>query len=173
MIAKLLGEPNPITSEEIISKTEEVKEDEQEVDHEEIKNPNQLLIIYQTRIELYYMQQRMECNKQQYGEALVTADKLIGFQRHVITLSVSQKSAERSELANLIYLKGQSMERCRKPMEENLACQQEAIELEELNATESGKPKSNLLGRLYRVKGQMYEFLNRWEESAAACEQAL
>ena len=48
----------------------------------------------------------MECNKQQYGEALVTADKLIGFQRHVITLSVSQKSAERSELANLIYLKG-------------------------------------------------------------------
>ena len=46
MIAKLLGEPNPITSEEIISKTEEVKEDEQEVDHEEIKNPNQLLIIY-------------------------------------------------------------------------------------------------------------------------------
>lgn len=48
MIAKLLGEPNPITSEEIISKTEEVKGDEleKEVDHEEIKNPNQLLIIY-------------------------------------------------------------------------------------------------------------------------------
>ena len=57
MIAKLLGEPSPVSSEEK-SKTEEVKEEEvveEEVQHDEIKNPNQLLIIYQTRIELYYM----------------------------------------------------------------------------------------------------------------------
>lgn len=61
MIAKLLGEPSPVSSSSSLeekSKTEEVKVEEvveEEVQHDEIKNPNQLLIIYQTRIELYYM----------------------------------------------------------------------------------------------------------------------
>ena len=60
MIAKLLGEPSPVSSSSLEekSKTEEVKVEEvveEEVQHDEIKNPNQLLIIYQTRIELYYM----------------------------------------------------------------------------------------------------------------------
>jgi len=44
------------------------------------------------------------------------------------------------------------MERCQCSMAENLACQEEAIVLEELNARETGKPKSELLGRLYRVQ---------------------
>ena len=61
MIANLLGEPSPVVVEAEEPKTEEVKDEEveEEVKAEErdlIKNPNQLLIIYQTRIELYYMQ---------------------------------------------------------------------------------------------------------------------
>ena len=111
MIANLLGEPSPVVVEAEEPKTEEVKDEEveEEVKVEErdlIKNPNQLLIIYQTRIELYYMQQRMEYQSRLFNESLVTIDKLIGFQRHILTLEISQKVPERTELANLLYLKG-------------------------------------------------------------------
>ena len=60
-------------------------------------------------------------------------------------------------------------------MQENIEFQQEAIELEELNAKESGEPKSDLLGRLYTVKAQMLFALDngRQQESIDACEQAL
>jgi len=44
------------------------------------------------------------------------------------------------------------MERCQMPMEQNLDVMQEGIELEELNAYETQKPRSDLLARLYRVK---------------------
>ena len=65
------------------------------------------------------------------------------------------------------------MERCQKPMEENLKVQNEAIALEEQNAQETGKPKSDLLGRLYRIKAQILEYLKRNDESVVACNQAL
>ena len=54
------------------------------------------------------MQQRMEVTNQLYEQALETAEKLIGFQREVLTLQISQANlaAERTELANYIYLKG-------------------------------------------------------------------
>lgn len=57
------------------------------------------------------------------------------------------------------------MERCQMPMEQNLETMQEAIELEELNAYESGNPRSDLLARIYRVKTQMLEVLKRHDES--------
>ena len=96
----------------------------------------------------------MEVSGQLYQQALETAEKLIGLQRQVLALDISKPNlaAERTELANYIYLKGQSWERCRRSMQENIEFQEEAIELEELNAQESGKPKSDLLGRLYTVK---------------------
>ena len=53
MIAKLLKEP--LDGQEEI-KTEEIKENEEVIEQDEIKNPNRLLSIYHTRIELYYMQ---------------------------------------------------------------------------------------------------------------------
>ena len=92
-----------------------------------------------------------------YEQALETAEKLITFQRKVLALKVSQNNLEieRTELANYIYLKGQAWERCHRSMQENIEFQQEAIELEELNTQEIGKPKSDLLGRLYTVKAQM------------------
>ena len=43
------------------------------------------------------------------------------------------------------------MERLNKPIEEIVELQEEAIELEELNAKLSGKPRSETLARLYRV----------------------
>ena len=78
MIAKLLGEPMPD-----VNKTEEIKEDQpsQQVAQDQIKNPNRLLGIYHTRIELYFMQQRMECSSLMYEQGLETAEKLITFQR--------------------------------------------------------------------------------------------
>ena len=83
MIANLLGEPIPEEAEAEEPKIEEVKEEEAEEEKVEprdvIRNPNQLLIIYQTRIELYYMQQRMEYQSRLFNESLVTIDKLIGF----------------------------------------------------------------------------------------------
>ncbi len=54
MIANLLGEPNPIEEEEKV--VEEIKEDGLAEKPCGIMNPNQLSIIYHTRIELYYMQ---------------------------------------------------------------------------------------------------------------------
>ena len=83
------------------------------------------------------------------------------------------KTSERSELSNLIYLKGQAMERNGLPMDQNLLCQDEAIEMEELNARETGKPKSDLLARLYRVKGQMLEYLDKKDEAVIESEKAL
>ena len=170
MIAGLLGEP--VHQDEEV-KTEEVNDEaEAAAKHDPIKNPNSLLIVYQTRIELLYMQQRMEFANMLYQPALETANKLIEHQRKIIDLTVADKCAERSELANLIHLKGQAMERCQLGMEENLKCQEEAIELEELNAEESGK-QSDLLCRLYRVKAHMCEYLGQAEEAVLSCEKAL
>lgn len=45
--------------------------------------------------------------------------------------------------------------------------------MEELNARESGKPKSDLLGRLYRVQGQMCEVLGLPAKALTAMENAL
>ena len=115
----------------------------------------------------------MEAGSNLFREALQTAEKLIAYQREILEMKVAHLPAERTELANLIYLKGQALERCQMPMEENLKCQEEAIQLEELNARETGKPRSDLLGRLYRVKAQMLEYLKQNEESKTACEQAL
>ena len=76
MIAKLLQEP----PDQEVNKTEEIKENGEAMEQQdEIKNPNRLLSIYHTRIELYYMQQRMEVSGQLYEQALETAEKLIGF----------------------------------------------------------------------------------------------
>lgn len=69
------------------------------------------------------MQQRIQFNEGKFQKALDTANRLIELQRTVIELPTSIKYAERTELANLIHLKGQAMERCMIPMEENLACQ--------------------------------------------------
>jgi len=45
--------------------------------------------------------------------------------------------------------------------------------MEELNARETGKPKSDLLARLYRVKGQMLEYLDKKDEAVIESEKAL
>lgn len=58
------------------------------------------------------MQQRNQFTGGQFQKALATANRLIELQRKVIELPTSMKYAERTELANLIHLKGQAMERC-------------------------------------------------------------
>ena len=70
-------------------------------------------------------------------------------------------------------MKGQAMERCKIPLEDNLKCQDKAIELEELNAKESGKPKSDLLGRLYSIKSQLLDHLGKTDDAAKTCQQAI
>ena len=70
IIATLLGEETQSTSQ---AKTEEIKEDVEKSHREPrdaIRNPNQRLIVYQTRVELYYMQQRMEAGSNLFREAL-------------------------------------------------------------------------------------------------------
>lgn len=65
------------------------------------------------------------------------------------------------------------MERLKKPMDEIIEVQKEAIELEELNAAISGKPKTDLLARLYRVQAHMYFQIDNTEESIRMAEQSI
>ena len=96
-----------------------------------------------------------------------TSDQLIENGRLLLTLNTAQRAVERSELANCLFLKGQVMERMDKPKEEIIKLQDEAIELEELNARISkDKKKTPLLAKLYRVKAQLIQvFDNRFDEA--------
>eukprot|EP00353_Schmidingerella_taraikaensis_P000211 CAMPEP_0185594810 /NCGR_PEP_ID=MMETSP0434-20130131/76186_1 /TAXON_ID=626734 ORGANISM="Favella taraikaensis, Strain Fe Narragansett Bay" /NCGR_SAMPLE_ID=MMETSP0434 /ASSEMBLY_ACC=CAM_ASM_000379 /LENGTH=61 /DNA_ID=CAMNT_0028222383 /DNA_START=60 /DNA_END=245 /DNA_ORIENTATION=+ len=60
------------------------------------------------------------------------------------------------------------MERLNKPTEDNIKLQDEAIELEEFNARTTGKPKTHLLARLYRVKSHLLQVLGRTDEAMEA-----
>lgn len=92
MISRLLREPEDEQSTHGAT-VEEVKEgsgagrsDSDAATHDEIKNPSRLLSIYETRTDLYYMQQRMEASSHLYRFALATADKLISYQRQILAL---------------------------------------------------------------------------------------
>ena len=63
------------------------------------------------------------------------------------------------------------MERLKMPMVDIIEQQKEAIELEELNAQLTGKPKSDLLGRLYRVQSHMLFQNDKVEEAVKMADE--
>ena len=104
------------------------------------------------------LHQRHLYEHKKYPECLAVLDKLVDCQRVVLEHPKSNKTAETTELAFFIYMKGTCMERCNKHKREILEVHEEAIELEE-KSNEEGTKKSKILAELYRIKGGLCEFL--------------
>ena len=117
----------------------------------------------------------MQYRNEEYEAALESCDRLIENGQTLLSLNRSQRHVERSELANYFFLKGQCMERLGKPKEEIITLQDEAIELEELNARISpDKKRTPLLAKLYRVKAQLLQVLDgRFDDSLEATKKAV
>lgn len=64
------------------------------------------------------------------------------------------------------------MERLYRSKEEILVVQEEAVQLEEAAQTE-GKPKTDKLAKLYKVKAALLEFVGRKEEAKDFFQKAI
>ena len=84
---------------------------------------------------------------------------------------VNEKT-EKSELAQMLYIQGQTMERLLHPKEDILKVQEEAIELEEAAQTE-GKPKTPKLAKLYKIKAALLESMGHKVEAIVFYQNAV
>lgn len=155
----MLGEPVDAVTDDADPNEEE---DEQPCP---VKHPSKLLTVHQTRVEVLYMKQRLTFDvAKDYPEALDICEEVLAHQRAIIKMPCANVKAETSELAQLLFLKGQAMERMGLPKGEILKVQEETVALEE-SVQEEGKPKSERLAKLYRVKAALLEYEGCTEEA--------
>ena len=119
-------------------------------------------------IEILYIKQRIQFKRKEYADAYELADTMISIQEKIIAIPLIQQNptqlrAEKSELANMLHVKGQVSERCGIPFEEILKIAEKAIEIEEEQC--EGIVPSDLLGRLYKVKGGICAYLGRSKDA--------
>ena len=72
----------------------------------------------------------------------------------------------------MLYIKGQVSERCGMTTEEILEITEEALQVEESNVAD-GAPPSELLGKLYKLKGAFWRKLGKTEEAKEAFQNAI
>ena len=162
IVVKVLGEPVDTVPDDADPNEEKEEDGEQPCP---VKHPSKLLTVHQTRVEVLYMKQRLTFDvKKDYPEALDICDEMVAHQRAILKMPCTDVKAEASELAQLLFLKGQAMERMGLPKGEILKVQEETVALEE-SAQEEGKPKSEKLAKLYKVKAALLEYEGRTEEA--------